>query len=411
MNIVYYIFLFIALYFQVFFLYLYLRESDVYDEQKKDSFVCTSSLTVSLIVACWNEEDTVIDTIKSLLASDFAQEQLTIIVVDDGSTDATWDQMQAYKNHPQVILLQKENGGKFTAINYALEYVKTDLVGTVDADTFLEPDALARLVQDLEDDPHVSAIGATILVKKPKTWVQMAQMVEYQMFAFSKLALARINGALVVPGAFSVYRKEVFEKLGGFKEGHKLEDLELTFRMQEAGFKVQQSRNAIAYTTGPDSAIALFRQRLRWSYGFLMNAYCYRHMLDGKRNLNFGFFTLPMSVFMYLSIPIVFVSSWILVIQGFLERITRGMLLGWSEFFSAPPIGLSHMSFQAAFFISIIIYVIVFFMIFSGKKIAQASSRNPLPVIVFLILYAFLVPLWVFKSFYKILTRGSVAWR
>ncbi len=403
MDYFFYTFLFIALYFQVFFLVSYLGDSTFYEDSENNIIPKKPNISVTLIVACWNEEKTVLKTIESLLQMNYLLEYLQIIIVDDGSTDQTWQKMQYYKDTQNIILLKKKNGGKFTAINTALKHARGDLIATVDADTLLDKNALLFMVQDFIDDSELSALGSTILLKKPITWVQLAQMVEYQMFSFTKLVLARMNGALVVPGAFSMYRKEVFEKIGNFHEAHLLEDLEFTFRMQKAGLKVGQSKRALAYTNAPENIVSLFKQRLRWSYGFLMNAYDYRSMIKGDKNFNFGIFTLPMSIFSYLATPIVFISSWFYVIRNIIERFFRVSLLGWGSFFEFPNFDFNNISFSVTFFISIFIYFIVFFMIFSGRKIIGNISKNPFPIIIFFVLYGFLVPFWVLKSLYKII--------
>ncbi len=414
MDIIYYLFLFITLYIQVFFLVSYLEDPDFYDRKGEDlqrDPELPFYPKVTLIVACWNEEDTLDQTMDSLLALNYPREQLQIILVDDGSKDKTWEKMQNYQSYEQVLLLHKENGGKFTAINYALPYAQGDFIATVDADTLLERNALRFILKEFVKNPELSAVGATILIREPKTLVQYAQSIEYQMFSFTKLVLARMYAALVIPGAFSVYRREVFEKIGAFRMAHLLEDLELTFRMQEAGLRVGQSRDAFAYTKGPQSIFALFKQRLRWSYGFLMNSYDYRKMLRGKENFHFGIFTLPMSIFSYLSIPIVFFASWFFFLRALVRFIEKIHLLGWRRVFTIRHISFDFSHLGTLFILSLFIYTIVFFMIYTGKRIARAERKNPLEILLFFLVYATLVPFWVLKSFYKIIFAKKVSWR
>ena len=188
-------------------------------------------------------------------------------------------------------------------------------------------------MQNSLDDPSLDAVGATIILHKPSTFTQIAQSVEYQLFAFTKLLLAKLHGVLVVPGAFSMYKKTVFEAIGNFKEAHKLEDLELTFRMQAAGLNVGQSRDALAYTHAPATVPALFRQRLRWGYGFLKNSYDYRHLIYAKDQGHFGAFTLPMSLFSYAAIVVTFILSWFIVIQAIIRSVIQASLIGWGSLF------------------------------------------------------------------------------
>jgi cellulose synthase/poly-beta-1,6-N-acetylglucosamine synthase-like glycosyltransferase len=231
------------------------------------------------------------------------------------------------------------------------------------------------------------------------------------MFAFTKLLLAKMHGALVVPGAFSMYKKSVFERIGNFKDAHKLEDLELTFRMQEAHMGVGQSRDAIAYTNAPDTFISLFKQRLRWGYGFIKNSYDYRHLIYNRGQGNFGAFTLPMSMFSYIAIVVTFVFSWFIVIKGIVRMLIQASLVGWNTLFQWNGFYVANLSAQASVFITLVLYVSVIFMILSGKKIVNDRSRNPLSLIVFFVLYSIIVPFWVLKSIYNSIVGKKVAWR
>jgi cellulose synthase/poly-beta-1,6-N-acetylglucosamine synthase-like glycosyltransferase len=416
MDIIYYIFLFIALYFQIFFLLSYLENFDFFNIKKEDKKIAISSNSlcipqVSIIVACWNEESTLDATVESIFASDYPRTAIEVILVDDGSTDTTWQKMQRYKDDPQITLLHKKNGGKFTAINYALEVATGSLIATVDADTKLEPTALGFMVDRFLQDESLDALGSTIVLTEPQTLTQIAQSVEYQMFAFTKLILAKMHGALVVPGAFSMYRKKVFKTIGFFKEAHKLEDLELTFRMQEAHMKVGQSRDAIAYTNAPDTIVSLFKQRLRWGYGFIKNSYDYRHLIYNKEQGDFGAFTLPMSLFSYVAIVITFMFSWFVVFQAIIRSLIQASLIGWNTLFEWNGFDIANLSAQASVFITLILYASVIFMIFSGKQLVNDRSKNPFALIVFFILYSIIVPFWVLKSIYNSIIGQKVAWR
>ena len=152
MDIIYYIFLFVALYFQIFFLVGYLEHFDFFNPKKNQvekyifDFSPSRLPNISLIVACWNEEETIDATVQSIFASDYPREKIQLILVNDGSTDSTWDRMQEYISDPQVLCLDKENGGKFTAINDALIHTTGELIATVDADTHLDKKAINYMV-------------------------------------------------------------------------------------------------------------------------------------------------------------------------------------------------------------------------------------------------------------------------
>jgi len=407
-----YVFLFITLYFQIFFLVTFLDNSHIfYGKKIKNTKDLNDKFPlVSIIVPCWNEQDTVASTIDSIRELEYPQSRIEIIIVDDGSQDDTWKEMQKLSKIDNIILIKKENGGKHTANNMGIERATGEYIATIDADTCLEKDALCMIVSEFNNDKSLDAVGSTVLVKDPKSMVQYAQMVEYQMFSFTKMLLGIISGVLVVPGAFSVYKKEVFEKIGLFKEAHKLEDLEITFRMQRHGMKVGQTHHAIAYTKGPDTIMKLWSQRKRWGSGFLRNSYDYKDMFFSKKNHNFGFFTLPMSLFTYLAIFVAFITTGFIVVKNLVQIILEVRLVGWeglSNIFS----GTSEFSINPGLLIYSVIFSAILFIIIFGKRLVGQSSLNPFPVILFLVFYSIFTPILVIKNIYDSITNANINWR
>jgi cellulose synthase/poly-beta-1,6-N-acetylglucosamine synthase-like glycosyltransferase len=331
-------------------------------------------------------------------------------MVDDGSSDSTWNEMQKLKDIKNVVLMKKDNGGKHTANNLGIEIATGDYIATIDADTILEKNALNIIIGEFLNDPELDSVGSTILVRDPKTIVQYAQMIEYQMFSFTKTLLALVHGALVVPGAFSVYKKEVFEKIGVFKDAHKLEDLEITFRMQRHGMKVGQTHHALAYTNAPDTFIKLWNQRRRWGHGFLKNSYDYKKMFFSKANHNFGFFTLPMSLFSYIAISISFVITIFILLKNIFRIIIEVNLVGWKGFENLFA-RLFEFSVGPAAFIYLVILSCIFFLIMFGKHIVNERSINPLPIISFFVLYSLFIPVLVIKNIYDSITTSNIKWR
>src|SRR3989344_7664609 len=134
-----YFLLFIALYFEVFLLITYFEHS----KSRKIARVTPQVLpSVSILVPCWNEEKTVTKTINSILKLDYPKDKLFVFIIDDGSTDKTWEVIQEFASNKQVTLLKKGNGGKASSLNYALQYVRSDMVGCLDADSFVDSEAL-----------------------------------------------------------------------------------------------------------------------------------------------------------------------------------------------------------------------------------------------------------------------------
>jgi cellulose synthase/poly-beta-1,6-N-acetylglucosamine synthase-like glycosyltransferase len=408
-EITYAILLFWAIYFQVFFLVVFFEKRDKIHE---NDIVYRDNLypSISFLIPCWNEENTLLGTIQSILASDYPKDKLKIIAIDDGSTDKTWERLSELAGHPQITILKKENGGKHTALNLALKQVKTDLVASFDADTKIDPQALKNAVSYFIKDNTLMALGGAVLIDNPQTIVQKAQSVEYQMFSFSKKILGFIGGVFVVPGAFSIFRTKVFKKIGGYKKAYNLEDVELTMRLQEAGMKVDHCHTAFVSTKGPDSLKKLFKQRLRWSYGFILNVRDYYKLILNKKYGNFGLFTLPMNIFAPIIILFVFFLGVYRLVLFISQKIVEINLVGfnsinlfnWDMFFTNT---------QPTNLLAISMYVFIILSIYLGKRISKVKTLNLSHIFYFMIIYSILPPLWILKSIYNTATAKAISWR
>lgn len=404
----YSILLFVAIYFQVFFLYVFFEKKEEFAKEITD-IDDSDLISVTFLIPCFNEELTVVKTIESVLSLDYPKHLLKIIAIDDGSSDNTWQKLSQFKDNPSIKLIKQENGGKFSALNNALNYVTTELVVSFDADTEIKKDALKEAVKRFVIDPKLMALGGTVLIASPKTLVQRAQSVEYQIFSFTKKILGLIGGVLVVPGAFSVFRKEVFTEIGGYREAHNLEDVELTFRMQKQGFKIDHCENAFVTTKGPDTLKKLFKQRLRWCYGFIQNFKEYSHMLFNKNFKNFGFFTLPLNTFAYVMIIFVFGVGLYRLSYFLYEQILELVLVGFQGF-SFFNMDLFFIDTKITTLLGICMFIFLLIGVIMGKKTSKTST-GLFSFICFIVLYSILAPLWVLKSFYNSLLSIKTSWR
>lgn len=296
--------LFFGLYFQVFLLVSYFLWDGTTEYGEDD--VPSDELyepVVAIMIPCWNEETTVAGTVNSLLAMDYPREQLRIVVIDDGSTDNTWQVIQQFANNPSVVLLRKENeGSKFSALNYGLEKIKTDvhadIIGCLDADSSVHPMALRESLREFTK-PGVMAVVPSMVIDKPQTFFQFMQKVEYEIATYVKQAFSRLNMLYIAPGPFTMFRSEVFATLGGYHEAHHTEDMEIAVRMQMRGMRLSHAIDSLVYTKGPRTWHALLKQRVRWTYGFIMNAWDFRKEFF-KPNLGHVGVTLPILFFMFI---------------------------------------------------------------------------------------------------------------
>ena len=410
-EIVLYIAIFASVYVQVFFLLIFFENKKFLKKKDKEVFDLSLAKSVTFLVPCWNEEKTIANTIASIKALSYPQDKISIFLINDGSTDNTWQVIQQFIGDNQIKVFNKENGGKHSALNHGLKKVETELVCSIDADTTLNNDSLENIVSFFVKDSNIDAVGGNVLIKKPKTIAQKAQSIEYQMFSFTKKMLGFLGGVLVVPGAFSVFKTKSVIKVGGWGVGHNLEDLELTYRLQTKGYKVEHSNNAIAITSGPVSVKALFKQRLRWGYGFLNNTFDYRFAMFNKDFGNFGFFTLPMSLMSYIIIMTVFFISWYNIILFMYDKFLIWKLVGFNAIFTKFSFGFFYLNTKAIVFLSFIAVIFLLSNIMLGRKISNIKDRNFFHVFYFFILYSLLVPLWVAKSIWNALSKARPAWR
>jgi cellulose synthase/poly-beta-1,6-N-acetylglucosamine synthase-like glycosyltransferase len=411
-SIIFYIIVFFALYIQVFFLYYFFTRKKTLQEES--IYVASDSElpTVTLIIPCWNESETIGGTMESVKNLDYPKEKLHTILIDDGSSDNTWEILQEYKDWSNTVVMTKENGGKHTALNHAMKSVETDLICSIDADTFLEPDALAKAASYFVRKPELSAVGGAVLINDPKTFAQKAQSIEYQMFAYSKKVLGFLDGVMVAPGAFSLYRTEALHDVGGYRKAHNMEDLELTFRLQTAGHKVDQCHNGIVYTKGPDTVKGLFKQRMRWGYGLLKNTMDYKDAMFNRKFGNFGLFTMPMSIFAYFLVLVMFFVSWYKIFEGLISQITIAKLTGGVNILaSIASFDWFFINTQAIVMLTAATYLTIFMSIYFGRKISSVTGGPYINFLWFFVLYSVIVPFWVIKSTYNAIVASTPSWR
>lgn len=402
-----FIFLFIALYVEVFFLISYFEGRD---QEKRfiKAKVIGKLPTVSVIVPVWNEETTVLKTIFSILKLHYPKEKLSVFIVDDGSTDNTWKVLQRFTRNKQIKLLQKENGGKHTALNYALNFVDTDLVGCLDADSFVHPEALNRIVAEFSD-PTIMAVTPSVKVFEPKNWLTLVQKAEYMFGIFLRKVFHSLDAIYITPGPFSIFRRSVFIQIGGYRKAHNTEDMEIAMRMQKNGMKIGNAPKAFIYTVAPTGLRALYKQRLRWVYGFIKNAADYRDMYFNPRYGNLGMVVLPTASFSVISTVYFFgtvVANWInTLITKVQEIYTVGF--SWPGF----NFDLFYVDTNVIVFVSIIAVLGTLFIIITSRDLAEEKHRFGLDSILFLMLYTTIAPFWITRAVFNAVFSRGTNWR
>ena len=401
---------FLALYAQVFLIVSYFENRDdiKMDEKKKAP---KRYPTVSIIVPCWNEANTIQKTVKSLLALKYPKNKIEIMLVDDGSTDNTWEKMLEYKDNPRITLVKKENGGKHTAVNLGIQTSKAELIGCLDADSFVHPEALSRIVSYFEDK-EVMSVAPNVIIFDPKNPIQIAQRVEYFMGVFLKKVLGMIGGIHVTPGPFSFYRKDVFEKIGGFRSAHKTEDMEIAYRMQINGMKNVNCHKAFVYTYTPKTIKGLYKQRLRWIYGFIMNTFDYRKYLFNKKFGVFAMFTVPFGAVGLVAVVHLFVTLFSNSVAFASSQINELSVRGINALEVSPKFDLFYVNTNLITMLGITLYLVTMFTFIVGVKMSDEKIKfNSLGFVYFVLVYSFVAPFWILKAIYSAVVGREVKWR
>jgi cellulose synthase/poly-beta-1,6-N-acetylglucosamine synthase-like glycosyltransferase len=400
---------FVSLYIQVF---LIITLFEHRDRQKRaiaaGSDVKAEQPTVSVIVPCYNEEATVIGTIDSLKKLNYPAKKLSIIAIDDGSTDDTWSYLKRYENDPQVSIYHKENGGKHTAVNLGIEKSASDIVGCLDADSFVHPEALNRMLP-MFADPLVMAVTPAVIVRSPGNVLERFQHAEYNIGVFLRKMYSTFNGIHVTPGPFSMFRRSVFTEVGLFRSAYNTEDLEMALRLHRHDMKIENAEHAYVYTTPPSTVRALVKQRVRWNTGFLLNIRDYRDLFFNARHGHVGTFTLPAGLITL--IMAMFLSGYSLASAATATtgRIVAWRLVGWSWHW--PSWHWFFVDTSTLRLLILIMFAIGITFMFLGKRIASGSWKPSRDMLYCLVLYTLIAPIWIAISWYRAATARVGSWR
>lgn len=405
-----YPFLFIAIYFEVFLLLTFLGS---HGRTSRARALATHTPRVAIIVPCWNEETTIAGTVHSLLELTYPPDRLQIILVDDGSTDGTPEAMRAFANEPRIKILRKENGGKHTAINAGIDLAQeADIIGCLDADSFVAPGALREMISYF-DDPKVAAVTPAMSVFNPRTVLERMQNAEYIFGIGWRHALALVNGIFVTPGPFSMYRKSVVDELGGFRYAHQAEDMEMALRMQRHGWHIENAPKARVYTKVPRNVFRLIKQRTRWTTGFLRNVLLdYRDLVGNPKHkalglmvLPFGFLAVSGGIILFCVAMYMFASQivrTVATVQGvpLIYILTPHFSVGW---FFIPITFLVLLGLVAS-------GISITFMIL-GKRISETPGNLWLDMLAYCLLYGFVAPWWLLRAVSDVALGTKRAWR
>lgn len=295
---------------------------------------------ISVIVPAYNEELTVVDSVKSLLMQKYRLYE--IIVVDDGSGDNTSQVLIDEFNMKQIsrpirrkiqctpeeavyitfgykvpiTLIKKKNGGKADSLNLGINASEYPYVVCIDADSMLQSDALEKVASCAMESDDIIAVGGLVRIvndvvvengeiidyRLPKKLILCMQVFEYdRSFLASRLLFDKFNGNLIVSGAFGLFRKDILIDMGGYQADTIGEDMELIVRMHAVArannmqYRIRYAADAVCWSQAPGSFKDLSKQRRRWHIGLYESIKTHRSMLFNPSYgllsfISFGYF-------------------------------------------------------------------------------------------------------------------------
>jgi cellulose synthase/poly-beta-1,6-N-acetylglucosamine synthase-like glycosyltransferase len=305
--------------------------------------------SISMLAPAYNEAATIAESVRALLALYYPN--LEVVVVNDGSKDTTVqvlmetfdlapihpiyqkrirskDIVGLYRSrlHPNLVVVDKVNGGKADALNAGLNLATGELVCAIDADTLIEPDSLQRMVGPFLHRNDVVAAGGTIRIangcvvengrvtraRTPRQLIPGCQVVEYlRAFLFGRLGWNRLGGNLIISGAFGLFDRQAMMEAGGYEHATVGEDMEIALRLRRNGYEKKGPHqiafvpDPVAWTEAPESARVLGRQRDRWHRGLADVLWRHRGVMFNPRYGSMGMVVFPYFVIVELMAPVV----------------------------------------------------------------------------------------------------------
>ena len=313
---------------------------------------------VTILAPAYNEELTIADSVRSLLALNYPDFRL--FIVNDGSKDATMAVLHREfaltptaidtdvtlhrtktiglyqsRTNPRLVVIDKENGRKADAINCGLSYAQTPLVCVIDADSMIEPDGLLRAAEPfMTDDGALVAVGGAIRIANgckvqsgqvlavgvPRGWLPRFQTIEYlRAFLISRIAASRWSTLTLISGAFGVFRRSTLVEIGGYRHDTVGEDLEVITRLhrhcREQGrpYRIGFVPEIVCWTEAPATVGGLRNQRARWQQGALETIIRHRAMIGRPRYGRIGMVAMPMMILEDVVCPPLEVLGYLLI--------------------------------------------------------------------------------------------------
>lgn len=248
---------------------------------------------VSLVVPAYNEGLVIQAAIRSLLLLDYPCYE--ILVIDDGSTDDTYDKAIAVSREQQKIsvrVITKRNGGKAEALNTGMSLARGEFVLNMDGDTKLSSNTLRACIVHFED-PRIGAVAGNVkVINRENIWSKIQALEYVEGLAMARKAQSFMRAVNIIPGPLGMFRKSVLKEVGGYDDDTFAEDCDLTLKLLMRGWHIAYEPAAIGWVETPSRLLDLLKQRYRWTRGILQAASKHSHALWQPRKAGVNCFIL-----------------------------------------------------------------------------------------------------------------------
>jgi len=321
---------------------------------------------VSIILPAYNEEKTIVESVRSMLFVRYPQYEL--LIVNDGSKDGTLTTLiEAFnliktdfvfkrsiktenirciytsRDQKNIIVIDKENGGKADALNAGINISKYPYFCAVDADTILGEDALSKLILPFINDPERTTAVGGIVKSANGSVIQMGRLLQERLtgnlliilqgieyaraFFLGRLGLASINSLLIISGAFGLFKKEDVLQVQGYKRKCLGEDMMLVVKLhklkktERQPYRITFVTDTVCWTEIPSSIKILSRQRIRWQMGLLESIIGNRDMLFNPKYGAIGIFSMPFYILSEIIAPFIEIIGYCLLGAGMIMHL------------------------------------------------------------------------------------------
>lgn len=237
---------------------------------------------LSVIVPCYNEGRVLEACTVSLVG--VLPPGAEVVIVDDGSTDDTWEVAQRLaERFDAVQAIHQKNAGKGAALNTGIAASRGEILMLTDADGIFTRESLTEMLRGIAD-PRVGAVcGDDRPVNLDRPLTRFLAITAHVGTGFMRRALSAMHALPIVSGNVGCFRRSVLEEVGPLRTDTLGEDLELTWRIHEAGDRVVMRPRALVYAESPATAAALWRQRVRWARGLYQTIAQHRRTVGNPR--------------------------------------------------------------------------------------------------------------------------------